>query len=58
VNQYVYQSIGTGADQLSFMLFEEGRIRVVHPVAWNNGYDTYGMFGNLSLPDGKQGVYE
>jgi RHS repeat-associated protein len=58
VNQYVYQSIGTGADQLSFMLFEEGRIRVVHPVAWNNGYDTYGMFGNLSLPDGKQGVYD
>ena len=31
---------------------------MILPPTLNNGYDTYGMFGNLSLPDGKQGVYD
>ena len=43
---------------MSFLLLEKGRIGVIQPKTLNNGHDTYGLSGTLSLPDGKQGVYD
>lgn len=68
VNQFVYQEtlsmttttpapFGHGG-ALSFINFEEGRIRVVQPVSQNNGYDALAIDGNMDLPDGKRGAYD
>lgn len=63
IAQYVYQETsttlttatlppfsGTGA-QLSYINFEEGRIRVMTPANTNNGWDTRTEAGNLTLPN-------
>jgi RHS repeat-associated core domain len=58
INQFVYQSSGSGADVLSFINFEEGRIRLVTPTTQNNGYDQLTVDGNLDLPNSKRGAYD
>jgi RHS repeat-associated protein len=57
INQFVYQSSASG-DQLSYISFEEGRIRAITPTAQNNGYDMLTVDGNMDLPDGRKGVYD
>jgi len=37
---------------------EEGRIRVITPVSQPGTYDGLAIDGNLTLPDGKKGVYD
>ena len=58
INQFVYQSTGTGADVLSYINFEEGRLRAVTPTSQNNGYDQLTVDGNMDLPNSKRGAYD
>lgn len=58
INQFVYQATGTGADVLSYINFEEGRLRVVTPTSQNNGYDQLTVDGNMDLPNSKRGAYD
>jgi RHS repeat-associated protein len=58
INQFVYQAMGTGADVLSYINFEEGRLRVVTPTSQNNGYDQLTVDGNMDLPNSKRGAYD
>jgi RHS repeat-associated protein len=58
INQFVYQASGAGADVLSFINFEEGRIRVITPTSQTNGYDVLTIDGNMDLPNSKKGVYD
>ena len=53
INEFVYQD-----DSLSFINFEEGRIRVLTPVSTNNGYDGLAIDGNMDLPNSKRGAYD
>jgi RHS repeat-associated protein len=62
IDDYVYQSRGTltlsstapfiagTADTLSYIFFEEGRVRVMTPTSTNNGYDMLTENGNVTLP--------
>ncbi len=47
-----------GGGALSYINFEEGRIRVIQPVLLSNGYDALVIDGNMDLPEGKKGVYD
>lgn len=47
----------TGGD-LSFMNFEEGRIRVITPTLLNNGLNAMQIAGPLTLPNAKAGVFD
>jgi RHS repeat-associated protein len=58
INQFVYEASDGNADALSFINFEEGRIRVIQPTAQDNGYDLVAIAGNITLPGGKAGVYD
>jgi RHS repeat-associated protein len=53
INGFVYNG-----DNLQYIHFEEGRIRVMQPIASSNGYDAVAIDGNLTLPGGKQGAYD
>ncbi|HEY4289739.1 MAG TPA: polymorphic toxin-type HINT domain-containing protein [Puia sp.] len=53
INDYVY--VG---DNLQFINFEEGRIRVMHSLSQNNGYDMLSLDGNMDLPGGLRGAYD
>lgn len=53
INEYVYQG-----STLQYINFEEGRVRVIQPVAQNNGYDVLSVAGNLTLPNSTQGVFD
>lgn len=53
INEYVYQE-----EQLQYINFEEGRIRVVQATSQNNGYDLLSIDGNMDLPGGKRGAYD
>ncbi len=53
INQFVYKG-----DSLQYINFEEGRLRVMQPVAQNNGFDALAIGGNISLPNNMQGVYD
>lgn len=71
VENYVYQQAGsvtttvappflvTGGS-LSYINFEEGRIRVVEAITTQdpNGYDALQIAGNINLPNGKMGAYD
>lgn len=69
INGYVYQEsltittttpppFGTSGGTLSFINFEEGRIRVVTPTNQNNGLDALIVDGNMDLPNSKRGAYD
>lgn len=53
INEFIYQG-----DNLQYINFEEGRIRVMQPVTQNNGYDLLTIDGNMDLPGGKKGTYD
>ncbi|MBN9352258.1 MAG: hypothetical protein J0H55_16380 [Chitinophagaceae bacterium] len=53
INEFVYQG-----DSLSYINFEEGRIRLLTPVSQNNGYDGLAIDGNIDLPNGKRGAFD
>ena len=53
INEFVY----TG-DALSYINFEEGRIRVMTPVSQSNAYDALAIDGNMLLPNDKKGTYD
>lgn len=53
INAFVYKG-----DVLQYINFEEGRIRVIMPISQSNGYDVLTIDGNMSLPNGKEGVYD
>jgi hypothetical protein len=53
INQYVYKE-----NDLQYINFEEGRIRVITPVSTTNGYDALIVDGNMTLAGGKEGVYD
>jgi len=58
INQFVYQSVNGSADALSYINFEEGRIRVITPTTQNNGFDALTVAGNIILPNTTSGVYD
>jgi len=58
INGYVYKG-----DELQYINFEEGRIRVIKPVSVSNGLDGLTIAGNITLPvspsgAGGAGVYD
>ncbi|MFT3748129.1 MAG: DUF6443 domain-containing protein [Agriterribacter sp.] len=70
INEFVYQETsttltasslppfaGTGL-ALTFINFEEGRIRVMTPVSSSNGSDLLSISGNITLPNSKQGSFD
>jgi RHS repeat-associated protein len=60
INQFVYQSTAGagGTDTLKYINFEEGRIRIMQPVSQGNGYDALVENGNLTMPNGRMGVWD
>lgn len=69
INEFVYQetaalTLSSSAPfsgspvALSYINFEEGRIRVMTPVSQNNGYDALTENGNIVLPNGKMGIWD
>ncbi|HEV2479691.1 MAG TPA: hypothetical protein VGS79_08495, partial [Puia sp.] len=53
INQFVY--VGNNLD---YIAFEEGRIRVMQTVSQPPGYDQVQMDGNMDLPGGNRGAYD
>lgn len=45
-------------DQLQFINFEEGRLRVIQEVNVVGTYDQLQITGNITLPNSKKGVYD
>jgi len=45
INQFVYEE-----NNVAYINFEEGRVRVIQPVSQNNGYDGLSIAGNIALP--------
>jgi RHS repeat-associated protein len=65
INQFVYEQTATssapllgGGGTLSYISFEEGRIRPIQAVAQNNGLDALAVTGNMVLPNGSAGAYD
>ncbi|SEN99478.1 T6SS effector amidase Tae4 family protein [Niastella yeongjuensis] len=71
INQFVYQETGsvtttaappfaTSGGTLSYINFEEGRIRAITPTAssTDGGLDAMAVSGNITLPDGRMGAYD
>jgi RHS repeat-associated protein len=50
--------LGGGNATLSFINFEEGRIRPVTPVSYIESNDELAVDGNMDLPNGKRGAYD
>ncbi len=50
INQFVYESAGGAAETLSYMQFEEGRVRVMKDTEETNGTDWLLLYGNIILP--------
>jgi len=53
INGFIYRG-----DDLQYINFEEGRVRVMQTVNQNNGYDLLTMDGNMDLPGGTRGAYD
>ncbi len=53
INQFVYSG-----NDLQYMNFEEGRVRVLTAVGENNGYDFRTLDGTIDLPGGKRGAFD
>ena len=58
IDQFVYQSANGSDDALSYINFEEGRIRIISPTTQNNGYDALTIAGNMAMPNNLSGVYD
>jgi RHS repeat-associated protein len=69
INGYTYQEsatittstpapMGGGTSTLSFISFEEGRIRSVTAVSSQSEFDILTVDGNIDLPNGKRGVFD
>ena len=58
IDQFVYQSVNGGDDALSYINFEEGRIRIITPTSQNNGFDVLSLAGNMVLPNNTAGAYD
>lgn len=53
INQFVYKE-----NELQYINFEEGRIRVITPISTNNGYDGLAIDGNMTLLNGMKGAFD
>lgn len=53
INEYVYED-----NNLQYISFEEGRLRVMQAVSQDNGYDMVNIDGNMDLPGSKRGAYD
>lgn len=53
ISDYVYEG-----DDVQFINFEEGRLRVVDEVNEDNGYDFLSIDGNIDLPGDKRGAFD
>jgi|GEM_PF-585464 len=53
IREFIYQG-----DNLQYINFEEGRIRVMQAVPAAPGLDMLSMDGNMDLPAGKRGAYD
>ncbi len=53
INEYIYKG-----DELQYINFEEGRIRIMQAVSQGNGYDALAIDGNMDLPGAKRGAYD
>lgn len=53
ISGYVYKG-----DELQYINFEEGRIRVMQAVNQNNGFDFLTLDGNMDLPGNKRGAVD
>ncbi|MES2372836.1 MAG: DUF6443 domain-containing protein [Bacteroidota bacterium] len=53
IDRFVYEG-----NTLQYINFEEGRIRLITPVAQDNGFDAVSVDGNMSMPQDKKGVYD
>ncbi len=54
INEFVYIQ-----NDVKYINFEEGRLRVIQPVSQGNGYDALVIDGsNVSLPNSLEGVYD
>jgi hypothetical protein len=53
INGFVYKG-----DDLQYINFEEGRIRVMQAINQSNGYDHLQIDGNIDLPGSKRGAYD
>lgn len=53
INGYIYKG-----DELQFINFEEGRLRIIQPVSQTNGLDMLAIDGNLTMPGNKSGVFD
>ncbi|HEX6426429.1 MAG TPA: RHS repeat-associated core domain-containing protein [Niastella sp.] len=71
INQFVYQEtssvttttappFSTSGGMLSYIGFEEGRIRAITPTnsTQDGGLDAMAINGNITLPDGRMGVFD
>jgi RHS repeat-associated protein len=58
INEFVYQSQGTGNPSLQYINFEEGRLRLMTPVGTNDGYDWLSINGNIPMPNNMEGTYD
>lgn len=53
IRGYVYKG-----DELQYINFEEGRIRIIQPVSESNGLDMLSITGNMPMPGNKSGVFD
>ena len=53
INDYVYKE-----NELQYINFEEGRVRVLQAVSQNNGYDLLTIDGSMDLPNSKRGAFD
>ncbi|HEX6429399.1 MAG TPA: hypothetical protein VF008_17025, partial [Niastella sp.] len=71
INQFVYQETSSvttatmppffvSGGTLSYISFEEGRIRAITPInsSQDGGLDAMAINGNITLPDGRMGVFD
>ena len=71
IGQFIYQETGsvttttalpfaTSGGTLSYISFEEGRIRAITPtsITQDGGLDAMAINGNITLPDGRMGVFD
>jgi RHS repeat-associated protein len=58
INEFVYQAVGEGTDVLSFINFEEGRLRIMTPTNVGDGVNGMSEDGNIAMPNSKMGAWD